>query len=76
MLITFEELRQIKHTLPKGSVKRIATHLNVAEQDVRTYFSGQHKQAGPKGGIVLLEDVAILNLANQLLRESQSVGSR
>lgn len=76
MLITFEELRQIKHTLPRGSVKRIATQLKIDEQVVRDYFSGQHKQAGPKGGIILLQDVTILNLAQQLIQESQVAGSR
>jgi len=33
MEITFEELRRIKHSLPKGSVARIARQLNIEEHD-------------------------------------------
>ena len=38
MYITLEELRQIKHLLPSGSIKRIADELNIDEQAVRNYF--------------------------------------
>lgn len=38
MNISFNELREIKHNLPTGSVKRIAETLGIEEQTVRNYF--------------------------------------
>ena len=35
MNITFDELRRIKHTLPTGSVSKIASELDIEEQTVR-----------------------------------------
>ncbi len=81
MYITFNELRKIKHSLPTGSVKRIAEELNTDEQSVRNYFGakkydndgeivGKHIQPGPDGGIVNLEDSKILDLARKILEEA------
>lgn len=77
MNITLDELRKIKHSLPSGSIKKIADQLNLDEQTVRNYFgahhlenSGNHIQPGPNGGIVHIEDTTILNLAKQILQES------
>ncbi len=77
MNITFNELREIKHNLPAGSIKKIADQLNLDEQTVRNYFgahhlenSGNHVQPGPNGGIVHIEDETILNLAKQLIEAS------
>ena len=77
MNITFNELRKIKHSLPTGSIKRIATQLELEEQTVRNYFgahkyeegevTGNHVQPGPNGGIVHLEDTAILEAAKKIL---------
>ena len=77
MNITFEELRQIKHSLPTGSVKRIANELKIEEQTVRNYFgakkyangrcTGWHLQPGPNGGYLRLEDTKILDLAKQII---------
>ena len=79
MNITFDELRDIKHRLPAGSIKRIADELKLDEQVVRNYFgahhlenSGNHIQPGPHGGIVHIEDESILKLAMQILQESNS----
>ena len=83
MNITFEELRRIKHSLPTGSIHRIAEELHVEEQTVRNYF-GAHKYAdgqvvefhlepGPGGGIVHLEDDTILNRAIAILHDSKSM---
>ncbi|MFN7118351.1 MAG: DNA-binding protein [Saprospiraceae bacterium] len=82
--ITFEQLRDIKHQLPNGSVKRIAKELNIDEQLVRNYFSAgrtshgaitsdlhMHLQPGPNGGIVHLEDTTILDLARNIIAESR-----
>jgi len=79
MNLTFEELRRIKHSLPHGSISRIAQDLNIEEQTVRNYFGahnyadGQvvefHLEPGPNGGIVHLEDTTILDRARQILAE-------
>ena len=81
MNISFDELRDIKHRLPTGSVGRIAKELNITEQSVRNYFgankfdqsndlTGKHYQSGPNGGIVNLQDTTILDLALKILREN------
>ena len=81
MNITFEELRQIKHKLPTGSVSKIANELQISEQTVRNFFGaakyedgkivGKHIQPGPNGGIVNLEDDTILKAAKKILRDTQ-----
>ena len=86
MNITFNELRNIKHSLPTGSIKQIADQLSVEEQTVRNYFgaqkyqdgkiSGLHIQPGPDGGIVNLKDTFILEAAQSILSNCrQSAGS-
>jgi len=83
MYITFNELRKIKHSLPTGSVKRIAEQLETDEQAIRNYFGakkydnngeivGKHIQPGPDGGIVHLEDTVILDAAKKILEEAAS----
>ena len=79
MNITFKELRQIKHSLPTGSVERIARELRVEPQTVRNYFGatkyengqivGKHIQPGPNGGIVSLKNTEILDCAKRILLE-------
>jgi len=83
MIITFQELRNIKHSLPTGSVKRIAKELKIEEQTVRNYFGAKkqvlgtvtdwHKQTGPGGGVLRIEDLTILNLAKQILKEKETL---
>ncbi len=85
MYITFDELREIKHKLPTGSVKLIAEKLNIDEQTVRNYFgatkyedggiAGIHIQPGPNGGIVHIEDTSILDLAKELIEASEGEAS-
>lgn len=86
MNITFEELRKVKHSLPTGSISKIASMLDLEEQTVRNYFGakkyengqivGQHIQPGPNGGIVSLENNTILELAKKIIQEtSESAGS-
>ena len=80
MYITYKELRDIKHSLPTGSVSRIAKTLNLDEQSVRNYFGankydkdeivGRHIQPGPEGGIVHIENTQILDLAKKIIAES------
>lgn len=80
MIITFNELRDIKHKLPTGSVARIANELKIKEQTVRNYFgankfedgdfAASHLEPGPDGGIVNLEDSTILEAALKILEEN------
>ena len=80
MNITFNELRRIKHSLPTGSVSKIAKELHIDEQTVRNYFGakkyvsgdfvGTHIQPGPDGGIVHIEDSTILDVARRIIEES------
>ena len=81
MNITFSELRRIKHELPTGSIRKIASDLNMDEQTVRNYFgankfnqgdfAGKHIQPGPNGGIVNLKDDTILAAAKKILHRAQ-----
>ena len=83
MNITFEELRRVKHSLPTGSINRLAKELNLEEQTIRNYFGatkysdGQlvefHLEPGPGGGIVHLEDDTIFNRALQILNDSKTM---
>ncbi len=80
MYITFKELRNIKHSLPTGSVARIADELNVEQQTVRNYFgakkydkgqiAGIAVHPGPDGGFVQFEDTRIIDLAKKIITES------
>lgn len=76
--ITFKELRRIKDSLPDGSVQQLAEEFNIEAQTVRNYFGGVnysegksigiHKeQGGPGGGIVELDDTAILDRAMEII---------
>lgn len=78
MIITFNELRRIKDKLPSGSSQRIADELGIDIETVRNYFSGQHAakegvgvhfEQGPDGGVVTLDDTAILDAAMRILNE-------
>ena len=75
-IITFNELRRIKDSLPDGSMKVIADKLKISEDTVRNYFGGTnynkgesagvHFEQGPDGGIVTLDDTTILDLAEEM----------
>lgn len=77
--ITFNELRRIKDSLPDGSIHRIADELNVTDQTVRNYFGGSnyqfgkncglHIEPGPDGGIVVLDNTTIYDMAVHILEE-------
>ncbi len=77
--ITFNELRKIKDSLPDGSIHEIATELGVTVETVRNYFGGYnykegksvgfHIEPGPDGGLVMLDDTTILDLALQHLNQ-------
>ncbi|MDR1681954.1 MAG: DNA-binding protein [Candidatus Symbiothrix sp.] len=77
--ITFNGLRRIKDKLPAGSSARIAAELGLPIEVVRNYFGGVNESAGngggihiepgPDGGIVILDDSAILEKALVILGE-------
>ncbi|WP_167605013.1 DNA-binding protein [Maribellus sediminis] len=76
--ITFNELRKIKDSLPDGAIAKMAQEFEVSEETVRNYFGGAnytngravgiHMEPGPNGGIVLLDDTAILDRAKELMQ--------
>lgn len=76
-MITFNELRKIKDTLPSGSMQKIADELGIDVETVRNYFGGDdyddgksvgfHYEQGPDGGIVELDDTTILQKAKDIL---------
>ncbi len=75
--ITFNELRHIKDSLPDGSISQIAQEFGMEVETVRNYFGGAnyvkgksvglHIEPGPDGGVVLLDDAAILDRAQELI---------
>lgn len=77
LTIKFDELRKIKDSLPSGSSAKIAEELGIAADEVRAYFSaknadgtGFHTEPGPNGGIVLLDNTRILEVALRLAWEA------
>ncbi len=78
MNITFDELRHIKHSLPHGSISKIAQELNKNEQDVRNFFGARkgtsndwHLEPGPDGGIISVRDTTIYEAAKRILLKSE-----
>ena len=78
MNITFDELRHIKHSLPHGSVSKIAQELNRNEQDVRNFFGAQkgisndwHLEPGPDGGVINVKDTTIYEAAKRILLKKE-----
>jgi len=79
--ITFNELRDIKDRLPDGSMHTLADELGVSVETVRNYFGGYnykegkscgfHLEAGPNGGIVVLDDSTIMDRALRILEEKR-----
>ena len=77
--ISFNELRTLKASLPEGAMHQIADKLNTTVQTVRNYFggtnyefgknSGIHIEPGPDGGIVVLDDTTIYDMALEILAE-------
>lgn len=80
MIISFEELRLIKDSLPDGSIHSIAEDLGVTDETVRNYFGGYnfrrglpndvHFEKGVKGGVVKIEDPTILDAAKRILENT------
>ena len=80
--ISFNDLRRLKDALPDGATARIADTLNITAQTVRNYFGGSnyefgkncglHIEPGPDGGIVVLDDTTIYDMAVQILQEEEA----
>ena len=80
--ISFNDLRKLKDSLPDGSMHRIADKLNITVQTVRNYFGdsnydfgkncGVHIEPGPNGGIVVLDDSTIYDMAVDILKEQEN----
>lgn len=80
--ISFNDLRKLKDSLPDGSMHRIADKLNITVQTVRNYFGGAnyetgknqgvHIEPGPDGGIVVLDDTTIYDMALEILAEAEA----
>lgn len=80
--ITFNELRKLKDSLPSGSMTRIAEELGLERETVRNYFGGHnyrdgkscgiHIEPGPDGGLVMLDDTQILDIAYRILEEQKA----
>lgn len=82
--ISFNDLRRLKDSLPDGSMHKIADKLNLTVQTVRNYFGGTnydfgknlgiHIEPGPDGGIVVLDDSTIYDMAVDILKEQEAKG--
>lgn len=80
--ISFNELRRLKDSLPDGAIRRIADKLNTTPQTIRNYFGGTnyefgrnqglHIEPGPDGGIVVLDDTTIYDMAVEILEEENN----
>ena len=77
MVLTFEELRKVKDSLPHGAMEQIAGELHLDVQTVRNYFGsdhfdhdnfvGAHYESGVHGGYVKLDDERIYDTAMKLM---------
>lgn len=80
--ISFNELRRLKDSLPDGAIRKIADKLNTTPQTIRNYFGGTnyefgrnqglHIEPGPDGGIVVLDDTTIYDMAVKILEEENN----
>ena len=76
MITTYNKLRAVKDSLPSGSMTAIAEELNITAEEVRAYFGaktdngmGLHIEPGPDGGLVILDNTRILEVALRMLWE-------
>ena len=74
---TFNRLREVKDSLPSGSSAVIAEELGIAADDVRAFWrgdatNGYHIEPGPEGGVVMLDDTRILEVALRIAWASKN----
>ena len=83
MVITFEELRNLKDSMPPGSLKKIAEQLDIDVDTVRNYFGGDHYEKNPSfsgvhfekgmpGGVVELKDTNIYDIALRISQQAKA----
>ncbi|MBR3566518.1 MAG: DNA-binding protein [Paludibacteraceae bacterium] len=77
LTVTYNRLRAVKDSLPSGSMDKIAAELGITADAVRSYFGGKsqdgtgfHVEPGPDGGLVLLDDTRILEVALRIAWEN------
>ncbi|PID94467.1 MAG: DNA-binding protein [Bacteroidales bacterium] len=76
-VVTFNDLRKLKDSLPDGAMQKIADRLSLEVETVRNYFGGHnfkegdsigvHIEAGPDGGLVTLDDTTIYDIALEMV---------
>lgn len=78
--VTFNRLRSVKDSLPSGSMNQIAEELGISADEVRSYFGirtengmGLHIEPGPDGGLVVLDDTRILEVALRIAWENKAL---
>ncbi len=76
---TFNRLRDVKDSLPHGSMAAIANELGITADEVRAFFNGEgtpesgyHIEPGPDGGLVILNDTRILEIALRIAWEAKN----
>ena len=74
---TFNRLRAVKDSLPHGSMDAIGAELGIPGDEVRSYFNGSgnadyHIEPGPEGGIVVVSNTRILEVALRRAWEAQN----
>lgn len=80
MVISYEELRKLKDSLPDGTLHQIADELDINVETVRNYFggynfrngepTGEHFEKGYQGGFVEIQDSKILEKAMELAKKN------
>lgn len=74
---TFNRLREVKDSLPHGSMDAIAAELGIEADAVRAYFNGEgtaehgYHRTVLEGGIVELTDTRILEVALRIAWAAQ-----
>lgn len=76
---TFNRLREVKDSLPHGSMDRIAEEVGMSGEEVRSFFRGEtsdhngiHMEQGPEGGVIEMDNTRILEVALRLAWESKN----
>lgn len=74
---TFNRLRDVKDSLPHGSMDAIAAEVGMNGDDIRNFFNGSysvgyHIEPGPDGGIVTFDDTRILEIALRIIWASKN----
>lgn len=76
---TFNRLREVKDSLPHGSMDAIASELGITADEIRAFFngsgtpeSGYHIEPGPDGGVVSYENPRILEIALRIAWEAKN----